>query len=146
MMRKILLALSIALFPVLGATPNVPAASGCSNETLRGSYGIHATGTVAAGPVAIVGVLSYDGNGQLTGNLTQRVNGATTLFKAPFTGVYQVNADCTVEDTFINVTTGAQSTHESVIVDRGRGFSILNTSAGTVLGEARKQFVRDEDN
>lgn len=145
MKREIMLAFSITLLAVLGAAPNAPAASGCSNATLRGSYGIHATGTVAAGPVAIVGILSYDGNGHLTASLTQRVNGATTLFKAPFTGVYQVNADCTVEDTFINVTTGAQSTHESVIVDRGRGFAILNTSAGTVLGEARKQFAKDDN-
>jgi type IV secretory pathway VirB2 component (pilin) len=74
MKRKIasttLLAASIAVLAILGTARTVPAKSGCSNATLKGSYGLHATGTFlsgpAAGPLAIVGILTFDGAGQLT--------------------------------------------------------------------------------
>ena len=151
-----LLTISVAVLIVLGTARKATAErqSGCSNATLRGSYGIHATGAALsgplAGPVAFVGLFTFDGRGQLAGNLTQRVNGASgpiTLFKVPYTGTYTLNADCTVEDTWFNLSNGTSSTHESVIVDNARKFVILNTTTGptVVSGEGTKQFTGEND-
>ena len=156
---SILLALSIAGLLVLGNVATVRAKSGCSDATLQGSYGIRATGNILpipggppATPVAIVGVITFDGMGQLTAELTQRLipAGATTptsLIKVPYIGNYSVNADCSVEDVWHNLSNGTSSIHESVIVDHGRGFFIINTTTGpsVVSGEARKQFPGGAD-
>jgi len=149
-----LLTVGVSTLMVLGSPRNVRAKSGCSNATLQGSYGIHATGTAlsgpSAGPIGIVGVITYDGQGQLSATLTQRVNGAggpTTLSNVPYIGNYSVNPDCTVEDIWHNLSNGTSSVHESAIVDHGRGYFIINTTAGptVVTGEARKQFPGESD-
>jgi len=140
-----LIVLLISLFIILGTGRKVPAKkmpthNGCSNASLRGSYGLRATGTTPAGPLAIVGVISYDGAGNLTGTLFARVTGSTSTAVIPVTGPYTVNSDCTVNDTFGN------SQHTSVIVDDGRGYFILNTTEGSpvvISGEAQKQFPED---
>ena len=152
---KTLFALSIGLLAIFGTARTVPAKSGCSNATLKGSYGLHATGTVLSGsltgPLAFVGTLTFDGAGQLTGSLSQRLSAgsaATTLIKVPYTGTYSVNADCTVEDTWTNTLNGTSSVHESVIVDRGKGLFILNTTIGApniVSAVVRQQFGGDDE-
>ena len=113
--------------------------AGCSNSTLHGSYGLHATGTnPAGGPIAAVGRFTFDGRGNLMGKLTVRVAG-NNVEPPEFTGTYSVSSDCTVTDTWgppIN------STHVSVIVDQGRGYVILSNTVGsgeTISGEARRQ-------
>ena len=106
----------------------------CSNATLHGSYGFHATGT---GFVAI-GRFVFDGNGGLTGKLFIRVPG-TNIGPLEFTGTYSVAQDCTVTDNWLN------STHVSVIVDQGKGYFIMNVSPSTAAedslnnGEGRRQ-------
>ena len=152
---SVLLVLSLVVLMVLGAPSKIPAKSGCSNASLQGSYGIHATGMNTggplAGPLAIVGIITFDGNGLLTLSLTQRLNSASgpmTLFKVPFNGTYIVNPDCTVEDVWNNLSNGTSSTHESIIVDKGQGLFILNTTAGAlkvVSAVARKQFPGEGD-
>ena len=111
----------------------------CSNATLHGSYGLHATGTVPGGlPFAAVGRFTFDGKGNLTGKLFLRIDG-DNLEPPEFTGTYSVSPDCTVTDSWgppIN------STHVSVIVDHGTGYAILNNTLGsgdTISGEARRQ-------
>ncbi len=139
---SILAMLLVSLFISLGTVRKVPAKAGCSNASLKGSYGLRAIGTTPAGPVAIVGVLSYDGVGDLTGTLFVRMTGSTSTEVVPVTGPYTVKPDCTVSDTFGN------SQHTSVIVDDGRGFLILNTTEGApvvISGEARKQFPEDNE-
>jgi hypothetical protein len=112
----------------------------CSNATLHGSYGLHATGTTASGEFAAVGHFTYDGKGKLTGKLFARVAGEN-VEPPEFSGTYSVSPDCMMTDTFgppIN------STHVSVIVDNGREYFILDTTSGsghTVSGVARKQHV-----
>jgi hypothetical protein len=111
----------------------------CSNATLHGSYGLHATGTIiGVGDFAAVGRFQFDGTGNLTGKLFVRVAGSNAE-PPEFTGTYSVSPDCIVTDTWgppIN------STHVSVIVDHGKGYSILNNTSGsgdTISGEAKKQ-------
>ena len=111
----------------------------CSNASMHGSYGLHATGTViGVGDFAAVGRFTFDGKGNLTGKLFVRVAG-DNIEPPAFTGTYSVSPDCTVTDSW-----GApiNSTHESVIVDEGKGYFILNNTSGsgdTISGEARRQ-------
>jgi hypothetical protein len=148
------LALVVCMLMVLASPRTVPAKGGCSNATLHGSYGIRATGDAlsgpAAGPIAIVGVLTFDGMGQLTLSLTQRLNsasGPTTLSKVPYIGSYNVNPDCTFDDVWHNLSNGTSSIHEAVIVDQGKAFFIINTTEGptVVSGEAHKKFGSKSD-
>ena len=138
----ILVVLLISLTIILGSVRKVPAKFGCSNSSLRGSYGLHATGIDDPGgvPFAAVGVFTFDGAGNLTGNVFFRTPGSTV--HAFPVGTYTVHSDCTVSDTF------GGNQHESVIVDDGRGYLIINTSEGVISGEAHKQFRggdHDED-
>src|ERR1700747_3470297 len=100
----------------------------CSNATLHGSYGLHATGTViGVGDFAAVGRFTFDGAGNLTGKLFVRIAG-NNVEPPEFKGPYSVSPDCTVTDTW-----GApiNSTHVSVIVDHGKGYVILNNTSGS---------------
>jgi hypothetical protein len=108
----------------------------CSNATLHGSYGLHATGTViGVGDFAAVGRFTFDGKGNLSAKLFVRING-NNVEPPEFTGTYSVSPDCTVTDSW------GGSTHVSVIVDEGKGYFILNNTVGegdTISGEARRQ-------
>lgn len=126
---------------VLSAPQNHPA---CSNASLHGSYGLHATGvTGAGGNFAAVGRFTFDGKGNLTGKLFVRVAGNDV--EVSFAGTYSVSSDCIVDDTWN--TPGGPSTHKSIIVNQGRGYIILNNTSGdgsVISGEAKKQFSEDE--
>src|SRR6059036_654288 len=112
----------------------------CSNATLNGSYGLHATGTIiGTGLFAAVGVFTFDGKGNLSAILTQKVNG--NLVPVTITGTYTVSPTCIVSDTWY-ISNGQVTTHESVIVDNGKEYAILNTTPGNVVsGVAKKQFA-----
>ena len=116
----------------------------CSNATLNGSYGLHATGTIiGVGPFAAVGVFTFDGRGNLSATLTQKVNGnlGPTI---TITGTYTVAPNCTVSDVW-NPSIGGMTQHESVIVDDGKEYDILNTTPGNVVsGVAKKQFSKND--
>jgi len=109
----------------------------CSNATLHGSYGFHATGK----DFAAVARFTFDGKGGLTGKLFGRVPG-TNIGPLEFTGTYSVSPDCLVTDNWLG------STHVSVIIDQGAGYFILNVGEGpdgVNSGEARRQFSKNED-
>ncbi len=115
----------------------------CSNGRLKGAYGLHTTGAVVGvGTLAAVGRFVFDGNGNLAGTLFVRVNG--NVNKLTITGTYSVAADCTVSDTWY-LSNGAVSTHESVIVNNGQEFFIVNTSAepSVISGAGKRQFTED---
>lgn len=106
----------------------------CSNATLRGNYGFHATGHL----FAAVARFTFDGKGGLTGTLYGRTPG-NPFGPLEFTGTYSVSSDCIVTDTWLD------STHVSVIVDGGKGYFILNSTPSSAdgdtvnSGESRKQ-------
>lgn len=115
----------------------------CSNRNLHGSYGLQtAGGIVGVSNLAAVGRFIFDGQGNLAGTLLVRVNGNVNTFT--ITGTYSVAADCTVSDTW-HLSNGAVSTHASVIVDNGREYFIVNTSAEppVISGVGKKQFTED---
>ena len=121
----------------------------CSNTTLKGSYGLYADGTViGVGPTAVIAIFTYDGEGNLTGTGTSKVNGNVAHFT--LTGTYAVDQDCNVSDSVL-FPSGATATHEYVIVDNGKEFYFLNTTPGTAtsgnvsVGVGKRQFRKHDD-
>ncbi len=117
----------------------------CSNATLKGAYGLYATGTViGVGPVGLVGVLNYDGRGAFTGTVFQKVNG--NLVQFTLTGTYSVDSNCVSTDVSLT-STGQSATHTVVIVDNGNEFYSLNTTpspGNVVVGIGKRQFAADD--
>lgn len=82
-----------ALFGVLQA--QTVAVTTYTNASLKGSFSFVETGFPGpAGTVAAVGVLTADGSGGVTGNLTARWPGQG-VFNTDVTGQYQINQDGT---------------------------------------------------
>ena len=92
----------------------------CSNASLHGNFGLRATGrTLAGGDIIVLGRFTYDGKGNLTATLFNRLpNAANETFT--ITGTYSVKSDCTVSDVWHPDNGGADTTHESVLVNQGR--------------------------
>lgn len=118
----------------------------CSNRILKGSYGLYADGTViGVGPSAVIAIFTYDGQGNLTGTGTSKTNGNVAHFT--LTGTYTVDEDCNLSETLL-FPSGATALHEGVIVDNGKEFFFLNTTAtsGSVSVEVgKKQFPRKDN-
>jgi hypothetical protein len=112
----------------------------CSNATMHGSYGFHATGRAG---LVVVGRFVFDGNGGLVGKLFIRVPGKL-IGPVEFTGTYSVGPDCIMTDDW-----GGGNVHISAIVEQGKGYFIMNTPGPTEIanpaedslnnGEGRRQ-------
>jgi hypothetical protein len=139
-MRRI--SVVLIAFTGLLALGSTQAQATCSNASLNGSYGLHATGTInGVVDFAAVGRFNFDGNGHLTAKLFVRVAG-NNVVPPPISGTYTVHSDCTVSDQW------GGSTHVSVIVDGGNGYFILNNTIGegdTISGEARRLSPKEVD-
>jgi hypothetical protein len=99
----------------------------CSNISLKGSYGFVLNGTIVGfGPLAIVGLASFDGAGNWSRNETAVVNG-NVLPPETVVGTYTVNADCT------GSTADAQGHHSQfVMVEHGKELLSMGTDPGAV--------------
>ena len=140
--RGALAVVVIVLF--LSVVPNAEASrdDACTLASLHGSYGFTSTGTLKitgfSGPVANVGVFTFDGEGNLSQDLTNIRDGMRNdLFN--LAGTYTVNADCT--GSWVRGVTAANF----VIVAGGREVMFIRTDPGaTVTGLLRKQFRHDK--
>jgi hypothetical protein len=90
----------------------------CSNATMHGSYGFHATGTA---PLVVIGRFIFDGMGGLTGKLFVRFPGQP-IGTGELTGTYSVGPDCIMTDDW-----GGGNVHISAIVEQGKRYFIMNT-------------------
>ena len=116
-----------------------PPAKACSVASLKGAYGFFRTGTTSAGPLAAVGIATFDGTGAVgTARQTIRKNGVTVndLFTDPaIAGPYEVDPDCAAR--FLNPD-GSVFAH-AVVVDAGDELFILSLSdANSVYGVMKK--------
>jgi hypothetical protein len=69
------------------------------NATMNGAYVMSGSGTVVGlGPIATVGIVTYDGQGGGTSTSTTSVNGSIIRGTSP--GTFVVNRDCTGTKTF----------------------------------------------
>ncbi len=121
--------LTVALAPALRAQPS------CSNATMKGTYVLSQTGTiVSVGPSAVVGKVTYDGQGNGAATLTQSVNGVISR-QVTITGTYTVNPDCTGSKTFA----GGAVNFDFMITPDGRTITFIETDPGTVgSGQANR--------
>lgn len=118
----------------------------CSLETIRGSYGISTTGSIVfagpVGPVADVGVITFDGNSGASQTTTVSLNGMIIPNRTSLSGSYVVNPDCTgdISLTLPGPTGPITSTSHMVIVNHGKELRTIVTGAGRVLaGTAERQ-------
>jgi|SRR5581483_850802 len=114
----------------------------CSNASLHGSFGLRATGnTTSGGALIVMGRFTFDGAGSLTAKLyTRTPTGANVV--DTYTGTYSVDANCIVSDVWRSDSTGAETTHVSLLVNNGKGYYVLNTTEDTgviISGEATRQ-------
>ncbi len=107
----------------------------CHLNTIKGSYGYLNTGTAFGTSLASVGVMTFDGAGNITGNDTNSFGGS--ISSSAFTGSYTVNANCagtlTVNFGFFTIN------NSMVIVDNGREINLIETNAGTVATGVMKR-------
>ena len=103
----------------------------CSNASIKGSYGFSCEGTVVGlGPLAVIGVLTADGNGNGSEVETISFNGVISQ-GVLFTVTYTVNADCT--GSFVSTgPDGIPFDNEFVIDDNKKEFRLMPTETGFV--------------
>jgi hypothetical protein len=114
----------------------------CSVGDLKGEYLLVSGGVVgppdARQPLANVGLITYNGRGNLSGHETVNVGG--TLVQSPFTGTYDVNANCAVSAEVRDAIGTARLS--GVLVGQGANQEVrfLITEPGTVLvGTTKRQ-------
>jgi hypothetical protein len=115
----------VAVFAVLvlRPVPKVKAHYGCSKRTLMGYYGLKGFGDQSGSPASLVGLLYFDGNGNLSGSKIYAVVGGFPDSDNPnhFTGAtYTVDSDCTMTANNISIFDTTLTAH-GVIVDTGGG-------------------------
>ena len=116
--------LALMMWSISIAVPGLHAA--CTSATAAGTFGFTTTGTLilptGPAPVAAVGVVSFDLNGNATGSQDRSVGGA--FAHETITGTLTVNRDCTiivvanVYDSSGNLV--RTSTIPGVLVDNGK--------------------------
>ncbi len=123
----------------------VHAQSGCAVANLNGSYGYVLTGTFydntnALQPFSSAGLLTADGQGNLTsGTETDAIQG-TSVPGVTYTGTYTVNSNCTGTFTQNADLVGGPFNYAFVITDGGNGLQIVEADDGAqIAGTARKQ-------
>lgn len=127
----------------LRVSPTAQADDVCSNATLRGAFAFTSTGFITAppalaGPFAIVGRQTFDGNGSFTAAATVSQNG--NIIPVTLEGPYTANPNCT--GTFAaHISPVDITTHLFFVIDDdGRELQVIQTDPGVVVtGIARKQ-------
>lgn len=126
---------AVTRFPVGRArlAPVVHAQSGCSDSTLRGTWGGQFNGTIVGfGPIAGVALITYDGAGNFTQTDNVNINGSVIAVNRPGYGTYTVNSNCTGTST-LNLP-GLPPGHGSfVIVGNGKEIIDVTTDPGAVI-------------
>jgi hypothetical protein len=106
----------------VAAVPGAFARKGCSNASVKGSYGFRFNGTILggpfAGPATLVGIAKFDGAGNWTRTEIANVNGHP-LPSETVTGTYSINEDCTGS-------TSDEQRHSSFLVLVSNGKEILS--------------------
>ena len=127
---SVVFVISLVSLLALGLVSRVQAER-CSNASFKGSYGASCGGFVGAGPLAVIGVLTADGKGNISGVETLSVNGVITS-GVTLTGTYTVNADCTgsIETTAPD---DAVTDHDFVLDDNKKEIRIIVTETGAVV-------------
>jgi hypothetical protein len=156
MKTKVVLATLVAVAAMIGLGATFPGGTlpkvhaqeedlqACSAKTLNGTYALTFSGFSTRGPVPAAindftpvaggGLVTFDGNGNLSASETVSVGGLISPVNVP--GTYTVNSDCT--GTFI---TTPNAHLNLVILRKGREIQAVNTVPGNVILD---NFVRQQ--
>jgi len=103
-------------------------ADSCSLVSLRGTYAVHAQGTIVGQlpalfpappfPFGEAGIVTFDGNGNHSGKTTVNIDGV--VLTPTFNGTYTINSDCTGTIT-VNSSAGFTLHGAFVVTNHGRG-------------------------
>jgi hypothetical protein len=137
-------AITVAAALALGIAPKAQAGDKeCSNATLTGRFAFTSTGFITdppdlAGPFAIVGTQTFDGDGAFTAAATVSQNG--NIVPVSIAGTYTVNPDCTGTFT-AQISPVDVTTHLFFVIDDdGKELQLIQTDPGVVVtGIARRQ-------
>src|SRR3989441_10425450 len=115
------------LVPAVQAQESNDAEHSCTLATLKGPWGVTFNGTIVGfGPIAIVGVATFDGAGNWSRDERAVVNG-NVLPREVIVGTYTMNDDCTgtIPDTLAH-------TSEFVLVGNRKQIISIGTDADSV--------------
>ena len=118
---------------------------GCSTQTLKGPFGFSFSGGAVIGgfegkPGAVVGLITFDGRGQLTGVVTANANGRV-LPQREIQGTYTVNPDCTGSVTAAAVPVPLLTFQaDGVIVSDGAEILVVGTNPELVFSGVAKKL------
>ena len=108
----------------------------CNETTLAGTYGFSVEGVLlGVGPLASVGVMTFDRSGATASQDTTSVNGQISTNSAA--GIYSVNRDCTGKAAI------GTRTREFVIVNGGREVIEILTVPNTVVTGTQSLLNRE---
>ena len=130
------------------------AASGCSDATVNGNYGLTFSGFTVPGrnnkakevPFVGEGLFTFDGAGNLSGTYNGSQNGQI-FTNSPYNATYTVNSDCTgtLELDEVVAGGGGDVLHANVVISAaGREINFIQTDVGTVTAFTLKKTARDE--
>jgi hypothetical protein len=111
---------------VLSALPS----RACSDTTIQGSWGFLLTGANGTKLTAIVGQITADGKGGLTGSETISLNGVISSNVA-LTGTYSIKTACTGTAT-ITPSGFPAAKYNLTVVSTGTQIEMVGTSTGTI--------------
>ena len=98
------------------------------NATLHGTYMTQGTGSfVGVGPMAAVGVWTFDGEGNSVLTMTVSVNGA--ISRASLSGTYTVKSNCTMTISL----SGGNNNYDGVVAPDGNTGYWVATDPGTAF-------------
>lgn len=134
MVAHVLRFASVMVFLILSVFSASAAETGCSLQTLEGTYVFSGRGwTKSEGkvsrPIAYIGMLSYDGKGKVVAKFRYESDKATQSVK----GSYTISKNCEAEVTLKN---GRRAIY--FVSPSGEGFSFVVTSGIVVSGDARR--------
>jgi hypothetical protein len=127
-----------------------PPSEGFSNATLRGAWGfachgalVTSTGdpTAVESPVAVVGLMTNDGHGEFSAEVTANTNGVVS--HENFTGINRVASDGTITATATS--TDPLLAKLTGVIDNDHEFRVITTDSGTIVSCTFKVQGRPDD-
>ena len=127
----------------LGHPPSALADLGCSNATLKGTYlfaydGWQIDADGVRKPGAFSGIEIYNGDGTMRGIYSGSADGVVLPMVA-YTGISEINADCTGEQTFTEDLTGAVTHYDVFVAPSGEEFTFAQTDEGFVSASSERR-------
>jgi hypothetical protein len=126
----------------LGHPPSALADMGCSNATLKGTYifaqsGWQIDADNVRKPFAFSGLETYNGDGTMRGIYSGSADGVVLPMVA-YTGISEINADCTGKQTFTD-DLGFVTHYDVFVAPSGEEFTFAQTDEGFVSASSERR-------